>query len=158
VIYGSVGWLLTSETLFKRLSVRALRDPARRGVDIKLTLPSQTDSWAPLYAERSHCFELLEAAAKIYERHSALLHAKTAVIDRASIVDGGGSSNLDWRSFMHNYEPNVVILGPVFGAEMVTEFNKDLAMFDSIQLEPWHRRSQASHLRELAAWIWEYWL
>lgn len=40
-----------------------------------------------------------------------------------------GSSNLDWRSFVHNYELNAVILGPEFGAQMEATFNQDLAAF-----------------------------
>ena len=39
----------------------------------------------------------------------ALLHAKTAVID--GVWATVGSTNLDWRSFLHNQELNAVILG-----------------------------------------------
>jgi len=38
-----------------------------------------------------------------------LLHAKTAVID--GVWSCVGSTNLDWRSFLHNDELNAVILG-----------------------------------------------
>ena len=53
---------------------------------------------------------------KIYERRGALLHSKTAVID--GVWSTVGSTNLDWRSFLHNDEVNAVVLGPEFGAQM----------------------------------------
>ena len=136
--------------------VRVLQDAAKRGVDVRLILPSQTDFWAPLYAGRSHYYELLQAGVKIYERRAALLHAKTCVID--GVWSTVGSSNLDWRSFLHNYELDAVVLGPEFGAEMEEAFHKDLAESDAIELIAWNQRSLASRVRELGARIWEYWL
>jgi cardiolipin synthase len=134
--------------------VQALKAAAGRGVDVKLILPSQTDFWAPLYAGRSHYFELLQAGVKIYERQGALLHAKTGVIDEVwSMV---GSSNLDWRSFLHNYELDAVILGSEFAGEMEAAFARDLAQSTPIELATWNRRSLASRARELAARMWEY--
>jgi cardiolipin synthase len=136
--------------------IQALKAAAQRGVDVKLILPSQTDFWAPLYAGRSHYFDLLQAGVEIYERQGALLHAKTGVIDEVwSMV---GSSNLDWRSFVHNYELDAVVLGPEFAGEMEAAFDRDLAQSTRIQLAAWNNRSLASRARELAARIWEYWL
>jgi len=136
--------------------IRALQDAARRGVDVKLILPSQTDFWAPLYAGRSHYHQLLQAGVKIYERRAVLLHAKTAVID--GVWSTVGSSNLDWRSFVHNYELNAVILGPEFGGEMEDAFAMDLAKSDRIDAHAWAHRPLGSRFREWAARLWEYWL
>ena len=136
--------------------VGALQDAAKRGIDVTLVLPSRTDFWAPLYAGRSHYYELLQAGVKIYERRAALLHAKTAVIDE--VWSTVGSSNLDWRSFLHNYELDAVILGPEFGGEMEAAFDRDLAESTRIELAAWNRRSLMSRMREMAARIWEYWL
>ena len=136
--------------------VRVLQNAAQRGVDVRLLLPGQTDFWAPLYAGRSHYYELLQAGVKIYERRAALLHAKTGVID--GVWSTVGSSNLDWRSFLHNYELDAVVLGPEFGAAMEAAFKRDLAESTQIELVAWNRRSLPSRMREVAARIWEYWL
>ena len=136
--------------------VRTLQDAAKRGVDVKLLLPSQTDFWAPLYAGRSQYHELLQAGVKIYERRASLLHAKTGVVD--SVWSTVGSSNLDWRSFLHNDELDAVVLGPEFGAEMEMAFNRDLAESTQIELVAWNRRSLPSRMQEMAARIGEYWL
>jgi cardiolipin synthase len=134
----------------------ALKEAARRGVDVKLILPSKSDSWLVLNAGRSYYSDLLEAGVKIYERRDQLLHAKTAVID--GVWSTVGSTNLDWRSFLHNQEVNAVILGPEFGGQMRTVFEADLAQSNAITLQQWERRSPSSRLREGAARIWEYWL
>jgi cardiolipin synthase A/B len=134
----------------------ALQDAARRGVDVTLVLPSYTDFWAVFHAGRSHYEDLLEAGVKIYERQDALLHAKTAVID--GVWSTVGSSNLDWRSFLHNSEVNAIILGTEFGAQMETMFSRDLKASRQITPETWARRPLSDRLKEGAARMWAYWL
>src|SRR5690606_33113951 len=55
--------------------VEALCEAARRGVDVRLILPANTDSWGTLQAGRSNYARLLASGVKIYERRGALLHA-----------------------------------------------------------------------------------
>ncbi len=134
----------------------ALKGAAGRGVDVKLILPSYTDFWGIFHAGRSHYADLLEAGVQIYERQEALLHAKTAVID--GVWSTIGSSNIDWRSFLHNDELNVVILGSEFGKQVEATFRHDLNNSKRITLEEWERRPVKLRLMESAARIWEYWL
>jgi cardiolipin synthase len=134
----------------------ALKDAVQRGVDVRIILPGKTDSWLVFHAGRSYYAELLGAGVKIYERRDALLHSKTAVID--GVWSTIGSTNLDWRSFLHNDEVNAVILGQAFGAQMRAMFETDRAASNPITLERWERRSIADRLRETAARMWEYWL
>ena len=104
-------------------TVEALKSAAARGVDVNLILPSYTDFWAVFHAGRSHYADLLEAGVKIYERQDALLHSKTIVID--GVWSTVGSSNMDWRSFLHNKELNLVVLGREFGRQMEAMFELD---------------------------------
>lgn len=137
-------------------SMKALQDAAKRGVDVKLILPSFTDFWAVFHAGRSKYGDLLESGVKIYERKERLLHSKTAVID--GVWSTVGSANIDWRSFAHNHELNAVILGPEFGTQMEAAFEKDLASSEAITPEKWRQRPINDRVRELAARVWEYWL
>jgi cardiolipin synthase A/B len=139
-----------------RQTLVSLKEAARRGVDVKLILPSHSDFWAVFHAGRSRYAELLEAGVEIYERQEALLHAKTAVID--GVWSTVGSSNMDWRSFLHNDEVNAVILGSDFAKEMEAMFSRDLANSVRIEAEQWARRGLGDRLKEQAARIWEYWL
>jgi len=136
--------------------LKALTDAAQRGVDVKLILPSHTDSWAVFYAGRSHYSKLLRAGVKIYERRGAVMHSKTASID--GVWSTIGSTNLDWRSFVHNDEINAAILGRDFSRQMEAMFAKDLAESDAIDLERWERRSLLLRLKEGVARLAEYWL
>ena len=136
--------------------LEALTDAARRKVDVRLILPSQTDSWAVFHAGRSHYTELLQAGVRIYERHGTVMHSKTAVID--AVWSTIGSTNLDWRSFLHNDELNAVVLGRGFAGQMETMFAKDLAESREIDLKSWKRRPFMFRVQEWLAQLAEYWL
>jgi cardiolipin synthase len=135
---------------------QALIGAVARGVDVKLIVPSRTDSSLVFHAGRSHYEPLLEGGVKIYERRAALLHSKTGVVD--GVWATVGSTNLDWRSFLHNQELSAVILGTDFGAKMRAAFERDLAESDPITLEAWQRRPLSTRAKELFARLWEYWL
>jgi cardiolipin synthase A/B len=132
--------------------VKALVDAARRGVDVRLILPSQSDSNSAYQAGRSHYTELLEAGVKIYERRGSLLHVKTAIVD--GVWSCVGSSNLDWRSALDNDEINAVILGREFAQQMQAAYAKDIAASDAIELAAWERRPIVARLKEFAARLW----
>jgi cardiolipin synthase len=137
-------------------TMTALTDAVARGVDVTLVLPSYTDFWAVFHAGRSRYSELLESGVKIYERQQTLLHAKTIVID--GVWSTVGSSNMDWRSFLHNEELNAVVLGPGFAKEMEAMFERDVAESTPVDLETWRRRPLSVRMKEWAARAWEYWL
>lgn len=135
-------------------TVDALKAAVARGVDVRLMLPGFSDFWAPLYAGRSYYDDLLSAGIKIYERPDAMLHAKTAVIDSA--WSSVGSTNLDWRSFVHNYEADVIVFGDEFGARMEELFDDDLRASQAITLEEWRDRGPVSRFKEWFARRWGY--
>ncbi|MDP1899063.1 MAG: cardiolipin synthase [Rubrivivax sp.] len=134
----------------------ALQAAAARGVDVTLILPSQTDSWLVFHAGRGYYEQLLRAGVKIHERRGVILHSKTALID--GVWATVGSTNLDWRSFLHNHELDAVVLGPEFGKQLQAMFEGDLAASEAIMLEQWERRPLAVRFKEWLARTWEYWL
>jgi len=134
----------------------ALADAARRGVDVVLILPGFSDSWVVLHAGRSHYEELLSAGVQIYELRGALLHAKTAVID--GVWSTVGSTNLDWRSFLHNDELNTIVLGEDFGRATGAMFDTDRRDATRVDLARWQERGVGDRLKERAARLFAYWL
>ena len=136
--------------------LKALTDATQRGVDVKLVLPSHTDSWVVFHAGRSHYSPLLRAGVKIYERRGAVMHSKTASID--GVWSTIGSTNLDWRSFLHNDEINAVILGHAFSSQMDVMFDRDLAESSAIDPTRWKYRSLLLRVKEWTARLVEYWL
>lgn len=132
--------------------LEALKAAARRGVDVQLLLPSRTDHWLVFHAGRSYYEGLLEAGVKIHERRSRLLHAKTATVD--GVWSTVGSTNLDWRSLLHNDEINAVVLGPEFAASLNALFDRDLRQSETITPEAWRARPLEDRAREAAARLW----
>jgi cardiolipin synthase len=139
-----------------RQTVDALKAAVQRGVEVQLALAGVSDVWIALYAGRSYYDELLAAGVRIYERQDALLHAKTAVID--GVWSTVGSSNVDFRSFLHNDEVNVVVLGEDFALQMERMFATDVAASINIEASTWEKRGMGERLRESLARMWAYFL
>ena len=134
----------------------ALEAAARRGVAVRLILPGQTDSWLVLHAGQGHYERLLGAGVRIFERRGVILHAKTALVD--GVWATVGSTNLDWRSVLHNHELDAVVLGGEFGAQVQAMFDRDLAASDEVEPNAWSQRGLAPRLKEWFGGLWAYWL
>lgn len=137
-------------------TVKALIDAAKRGVDVKIILPGFSDVGVVFYAGRSYYTKLLKSGVKLYERREAVLHAKTAVVDK--VWSTVGSTNMDLWSFMKNDEVNAVILGPSFAGKMEEMFTEDLENSNPVLLEQWKERPVGEQLREWMARIFSHWL
>jgi cardiolipin synthase len=137
-------------------TVDALISAAKRGVDVRLVLPGVTDHGLVLHAGRAFYDQLLAGGVKIFHLQVAVLHAKTAVIDGTwSTI---GSANIDRRSFIHNYELNVIVLDPAFGRDMEAAFAEDLRDSKEVSAEEWSHRPWADRLKEWASRLTEYWI
>jgi cardiolipin synthase len=136
--------------------VKALKGAAQRGVAVQILLTTVSDSGLVQHASQSYYSELLKAGIRVFQLRSSLLHAKTAVIDGCwSTV---GSTNLDLRSFLHNKEVNVIVLGEGFGARLEDAFQEDLRNATEVDLATWERRPRLDRVKEWAARILAYYL
>ena len=130
-----------------------LLQAARAGIDVRLLLPSHSDSSPALEVQHSHYKDLLEAGVKIYERQDGILHSKTLVVDGVwSII---GSSNFDHRSVLFNDEVDAVVLGNDTGAQLRSLFQADLEHANPIDLQEWKKRGALTKLREKFWRLWE---
>lgn len=134
----------------------ALKAAAQRGVEVTLVLPSFTDSSPIFHLGRSYYTQLLKSGVAIYERRGAIMHAKTISID--GIWSSVGSTNMDWRSFLHNDEINAVVLGRDFARQMEVMFQHDLKESNVITLAHWRNRSLLLRIKERLARIGAYWM
>lgn len=149
-------WLTNAYFVPDPQLLAALKAAAARGVDVRLVLPSSTDSALVFHAGRSYYDQLLSNGVKIFERRDVLMHSKTVVVD--GVWSAVGSTNLDWRSFLHNQEVNAIVLGTEFGDQMRAAFERDVAHSDQVILEQWRRRSTILRLKEWFSSLWQYWL
>jgi cardiolipin synthase A/B len=137
-------------------TVDALKDAAKRGVDVKIILAGTTDSSLAEYAGQYFYSELLESGVRLFRRQKVLLHAKTLVID--GVWSTVGSTNMDFWSFSINDEVNAVILSREFAREMEQMFAADLAESAEIVWEEWKKRPLLSKIREQLAHLLSRWL
>jgi cardiolipin synthase len=126
---------------------------ARRGVDVRLLLPGESDSDLALTVGRSSYRELLEAGVKIYETRNEILHSKSAVVDGVWTVIG--SSNFDRRSVIFNDEVDSVVLGRETGQQMEAMFEDDFKQATPIELAAWKDRPLPTRLKEILYSAWQ---
>jgi cardiolipin synthase len=132
---------------------RALLRAARRGVQVRLLLPSHSDSSPALAVQRSHYSALLRAGCQVYERQDGILHSKTVVADGVwSIV---GSSNFDHRSVLFNDEIDAVVIGSRTGAELESYFDEGVSHAQRIDAQSWNQRPFSQRMRERFWRLWE---
>lgn len=136
--------------------IDALCQAAERGVDVKIVLPSVSDVNLVLHAGRSYYSRLLNSGVRIYELRGTVLHAKTAVID--GVWSTVGSTNLDMRSFLHNNEINVIVLGAEFGRDMENSFAEDVRNSNEITSTNWAQRPADERLKQWFARMAAHWL
>jgi cardiolipin synthase len=135
---------------------KALADAASRGVVVRIILPSYSDFSGVFYAGRAHYDELLKSGVKLYELESAFLHSKSIVVD--GVWSSIGSTNFDWRSFVHNNEISVCVIDREFAASMEHMYANDLADSHEITPAAWKKRGLRERVKE---WLWlpiQYWL
>lgn len=135
--------------------VEDLVEAARRGVDVRMVLPGFTDAPIVMYAARANYGRMLDAGIRIYERTDTVLHAKTMTVD--GVWSTIGSSNFDYRSFLHNNEANAVIMGPGFGRKMEELFQFDLKHCEQVSPEQWRQRPFSERVQEQFSKLFRYW-
>ncbi|MGE5202323.1 MAG: phospholipase D-like domain-containing protein [Acidobacteriota bacterium] len=133
--------------------VTDLIDAARRGVEVRLLLPGESDSELALTVGRSNYRELLEAGVKIYETKNEVLHSKAAVIDGVWTIIG--SSNFDHRSVIFNDEVDTVVLGRETGQQMDAMFETDFKKATAIDLATWKDRPLSTKIKEVFFGAWQ---
>jgi cardiolipin synthase len=132
---------------------------ARRGIDVRLLLPSDSDSKMAMAIGRSHYASLLKAGVKIYEIQNEVLHSKTASID--GVWTAVGSSNFDPRSVVFNDEVDALVLGSVTAQDFQGMFDGDTSNARQIDLATWRRRPVSERfleIFELSSFLWQNWL
>ena len=121
-----------------RVILAALFDAARRGVDVRVLVPWDSNHVVADWLARGFFARCLRHGVRIFGYRHAMIHAKTATIDgNWSTV---GTANLDRLSLAGNYEINVEIYDQSFAAEMERIFLTDLTNAFEVTWETWARR------------------
>jgi len=143
-------WITTPYFAPPTRALAFLLTAARRGVDVRLLLPSErTDMPLIRHAAHGSYRTLLESGVRIFEYERATLHAKTMVIDgHVSLI---GSSNLDFRSFWLNAECNVLVFDDECASALERCFQADTADSREITMDAWRQRTWSHRLLDRTA-------
>lgn len=109
---------ISSPYVSYRPGLEALMDACKRGVEVIFFFPGDLND-VPVSKRifRSFTSALISAGVKVYESNQRMIHSKVMVVDeRWSTV---GSFNFDYRSFVHDFEQNLLIDDPLFAREVI---------------------------------------
>jgi cardiolipin synthase len=134
-------------------AIDAFGEAVRRGVDVRVLMPSTSGSDNPMVQHAGHRnFEkLLRCGVRLFEYPHTLLHQKAMTVDGTWCAVG--SSNFDDRSFEINDEITLGIGDPVTAKRLDAIFEKYAARSEEITLERWRKRGIVHRLKDNAVYL-----
>jgi len=135
---------------------KALLSAVRRGVEVRLLVPHNSDVRLARWAANAVYACLMDAGVKIYEYLPRMLHAKVAIVDGQWATLG--TANLDYRSLFQNYELNLVSRDPDLCSLLQSQFEADLTEASAVCAKRWQQRRWVPRLAELLGWSVRRWL
>ena len=147
-VYIQSPYLLPTEPI-----LLALKTAAAAGVDVRIMIPEKSDSRMVHWGTMSYLQELMEAGIKIYMYQKGFLHSKLFVCD--DYLSSVGSTNMDFRSFEHNFEVNAFMydkMSALMLKEIFLSDQKDakLLHLKTWRMRPWSRKVKESVIRLFA--------
>jgi cardiolipin synthase len=118
--------------------VKALVTSAKNGVKIDIILPGIADNVAVHSVTRTYYDELLKAGIRIYEKNGSFVHGKVLLID--DTTSSIGTVNMDFRSFMLNFEITSFITSKKINKAIRTQFKEDIKVSKKVEREEWEKR------------------
>jgi cardiolipin synthase len=149
-------WMAQAYFIPDRALRRILRNAVGRGVDVRVMLPQKSDVPAVFWASRAVYTRLLRAGIQIFEWTPTMLHAKTVCVD--GIWSSVGSYNLDWRSFLYNWELSLAIVDRRTATALERRFEADLDSCVPVTLDTWAKRPLWRRLLEGFFYVFRRWL
>ena len=137
--YIQTPYLLPTEPI-----LMALKTAALAGVDVRIMIPARADTWITHLGSLSYLDDIMRAGVRIYLYQKGFLHSKLMVSD--DTLSTVGSTNMDFRSFEHNFEVNAFMYDPSSALLLKGIFLQDQK--DAILLQrktwikrPWYQKS-----------------
>ena len=140
-IYIQTPYLLPTESI-----LIALKTAALAGVDVRIMIPERSDTRMVHYATMSYLDELMEAGIKIYRFKKGFLHTKMMVCD--GVFSTLGSTNMDFRSFEHNFEVNAFMYDACSAKMLRGIFLSDQKDAELLRLKEWRLRPWSQKVLE----------
>jgi cardiolipin synthase A/B len=134
-------------------AIDAFGKAVKRGVDVRVLMPSTSGSDNPLVQHAGHRnFEkLLKCGVRLFEYPHTLLHQKIMTVD--GVWSAIGSSNFDDRSFETNDEITLAIKDAPVAQRLDAVFQRYVPRAQEIKLERWSKRGAWQKLRDNTVYL-----
>ena len=139
-------WINTPYFIPDQQVIGALLNAARRGVDVRVMVPKDSNHILADWVSRGFYGELLEAGVTILLYSASMIHAKTATVD--GVWSTVGTANLDRLSLSFNYETNVEIIDHGFASQMEKIFRSDMEHCETLTSPEWRERHPMARIAE----------
>jgi len=135
-------WITNPYFVPSNVFLKRLTDAASIGIDVKILLPRESDMVFISWATQIFYARLLKSGVRVFEYLPTMLHAKTIIIDNWMTV---GSSNLNYRSLLHDLEVDVVVSNLNLQKKLEQQFILDLTNAREVLIEddkkrPWYQK------------------
>lgn len=146
-------WIQNPYFIPKIEAIKAMGEAVKRGVDVRVMMPSTSGSDNPMvqHAGHRHFDTLLESGVRLFEYPHTLLHQKVMTVD--DVWCAVGSTNFDDRSFDTNDEITLGICDAGITRQLNDVFERYAARCTEITLDQWRKRSWWSRLRASTAYL-----
>ena len=146
-------WIQNPDFIPKPEAIDAFGEAVKRGVDVRVMMPSTSGSDNPMVQHAGHRnFEkLLRCGVRLFEYPHTLLHQKVMTVD--GVWSAFGSSNFDDRSFDTNDEITLGIQNAAIAQRLDAVFEKYAPQCKEIELQAWTRRGLWHKLKDNAVYL-----
>ncbi|MEL6604173.1 MAG: phosphatidylserine/phosphatidylglycerophosphate/cardiolipin synthase family protein [Cyanobacteria bacterium J06614_10] len=137
-------WLSSPYFLPNESTRNLLIEAQKAGVQVRILTTSDRSDKKPVYYASYEVYgSLLAAGISIFEYQPSMLHAKMLMIDHTWV--NTGSANLDYRSYLHNDELDILTGSPKLVRSVKEQFERGFNNSQKIDLDQWQRRSIIKH-------------
>lgn len=140
-VYIQTPYFIPDESMLKAIKTAALS-----GVDVRIIFPEKIDHYAVNIASYSYFEEVLNSGGKVYLYEKGFIHSKMIIVDDE--IASVGSSNIDLRSFMLNFEINALIYDRELIKELTDLFYLDQSDSKGLLKENFRTRNVVVRLAE----------
>ena len=140
-------FITTAYFIPDRQILDALLRASRRGVDVRVILPEDSNHVVSDWLSRGFYSSLISAGVRILLYQNSMIHAKTATVDGEwSTV---GTANIDRLSLTGNYEINLEIFDRDLAATMERIFAVDSSNSRELTRQEWESRHLVARASEI---------
>ncbi len=116
---------------------RALKKAVKRGIKINILIPKNADGYMVNLMNHFGSYLSHEAGINVF-LYPKMMHSKFVIIDNN--VCTFGSANLDYQTFNHNYELNIISKNKSLIKQLKKSFFTDLKISKPYEEKTWSKR------------------